>query len=163
MCIFDSLQKGDETHRQWVETLAFLKAIPAGQLTLAINTNFSQSEIYYANGGWEYGDSGVVVPDKVYIEEDEHTFSISHALAQDLVTHDIRLKDLFWHFKGPRLKRDIEDGEDGMGDSERGRRRRDKGGALEKIVMGSSYEGEERGKYERRAEWNGYRDRQPPY
>jgi hypothetical protein len=38
---------------------------------------------------------------------------------------------------------------------------RDKGSVLEKMVMGPLYEGEERGKYKRRKEWNGYRDYQP--
>lgn len=38
---------------------------------------------------------------------------------------------------------------------------RDKGSVLEKMVMRPLYEGEERGKYKRRKEWNGYRDYQP--
>ena len=69
--------------------------MPPGQLTLTIDTKFSQSEIYYANGGWEYGDSGVVVPVSVYNAEAEHTFSISQALVQDLVKHEVKPKDLF--------------------------------------------------------------------
>jgi hypothetical protein len=135
-----------------------------GQLRLTIDTTFSQSEIYFANGGWEYGDTGVVVPDSVYIAEAEHTFSVSEMLAKDLIKHEIKLKDLFWHFTWPRIGKWHGEGEMGLGPIQEGEQwRRDKGRLLERMVMGPLYGGEERGKHGRRVEWNGYRDHQPPY
>jgi hypothetical protein len=95
MLILRSLQKEDETYEQWLATLEILKAIPAGQLGLTIDTCFSQSEVYFHNGGWEYGDTGVVVPDSVYLAEADFTFQISATLARDLVEHGIKLRDLW--------------------------------------------------------------------
>jgi hypothetical protein len=39
----------------------------------------------------------------------------------------------------------------------------DRGRRLEKAVMGKLYEGVQRGKGERRKEWNGWRRDQPPW
>jgi hypothetical protein len=138
--------------------------MPQGQLTLTIDTNFSQSEIYFHNGGWEYGDSGVVVPDSVYTAEAEHTYNVSQTLANDLIQHGVKLKDLFWHFTWPRMREGQGVAEMGLGSTEQGNQRNmDPENVLEKMVMGSLYEAEEKGKFERRKEWNGYRDHQPPY
>lgn len=131
-----------------------LAALPQNQLALTISTNFSQGEIYYANGGWEYGDSGVVVPDSVYVSEAEHTLQVSRMIARDLVERGVRLRDLFWHFEWPMLK-------DGKGKTEE--RGKDTGRELEKMVMGPVYDGEERGKLERRQRWNGWMKHQPPW
>jgi len=49
----------------------------------------------------------------------------------------------------------------GLGNAREGDgKARDKGRVLKKMVMGPLHEGEERGKYERSKEWNGYRDYQ---
>ena len=64
-------------------------------------------------------------------------------LLQDLAGSGVRLKDFFLHFTWP-----VEPSEDGL-DKDRGR-------ILEKRVIGSGYEGAERGKFERRQEWNVY-------
>jgi hypothetical protein len=161
-----SLQQGDSTHSQWLTTLSLLSTIPQGQLTLTIDTQFSQSRIYLHNGGWEYGDTGVVVPSSTYISEAEHTFSISKMIADDFVERGIRFRDLLWHFKWPKIGEWQGEGEAGLGRDEyweETERSRDRGALLEKMVMGPNYEGEERGKFERRAQWNGYRDSQPPW
>lgn len=160
MLILRSLQKEDETYEQWLATLEILKAIPAGQLGLTIDTCFSQSEVYFHNGGWEYGDTGVVVPDSVYLDEADFTFQISATLARDLVEHGIKLRDLFWHFN--RLKLTVFDGEVGK-DVSRELESMDRGQLLEKMVMGQLYEAETRGKGDRRMEWNGYQPYQPPW
>lgn len=55
-----SLVQGDETHDQWLATLDLRAAFPKGQLRLTIDTSFSESEIYLANGGTQWYDSGVV-------------------------------------------------------------------------------------------------------
>jgi hypothetical protein len=104
----------------------------------------------------------VVVPDSVYIAEAEHTFSISQALAQDLAKHEVKPKDLFWNFTWPRIGGWQREGEMGLGNAREGEgKARDKGSVLETMVVGPLNEGEERRKYERKKEWNGYRDYQP--
>ncbi|KAH6694872.1 hypothetical protein BKA61DRAFT_623996 [Leptodontidium sp. MPI-SDFR-AT-0119] len=158
------LLQGDETHDQWLATLEFLTALPHRQLRLTIDAKFSQGDIYIANGGSEYYDSGVLVPPSVYISEAEHSFSVAKMVAEDLVNRDLRFKDLFWHFVWPKVGTWRGEGEMGYGWAEATvEKRRDKGAVLEKMVMGSGYEGEERGKYKRRKAWNGYRECLPPW
>jgi hypothetical protein len=154
-----SLTQGDETYNQWLATLEFLAALPKGQLPLTVDTRFSQSDIYLANGGSEWYNSGVVVPDSVYIAEAEHTFDICKMIISDLLAREVRFKDLFWHFVWPELGERMK----GNGCVELEEKKRDRGALLEQMVMGSEYKGEERGKYERRKEWNGYREEHPPW
>jgi hypothetical protein len=65
---------------------------------------------------------------------------------------------------GPKVGPWQEEGEMGYGWAEAAvEKRRDRRAVLEKMVKGSGYEGEERGKYERRKTWNGYREYLPPW
>ncbi|KAM3081307.1 hypothetical protein ACMFMG_004774 [Clarireedia jacksonii] len=107
-------------------------------------------EIYIANSGAEYCDSGVVIPPSVYISEAEHSFNLAKMVAEDLVKWGVRFKDLFWHFVWPKVE--LWQGEEEMGHSRAAAvvKKRDRGTVLEKMVMGSGYDGEEREKYERR-------------
>ena len=73
-------------------------------------------------------------------------------IANDLLEREVRFRNLFWHFMWPEVGK----GKVASGCGEREESWRDRGAVLEKMVMGSAYEGEERGKYERRQEWNGY-------
>lgn len=103
------------------------------------------------------------VPTSVYLAEAEHSFNVAKLVAEDLVKRGVRFKDLFWHFVWPKVGPWRGEGEMGYGWAELAvEKRRDTGRVLEKIVMGSRYEGEERGKYERRKAWNGYREYTPP-
>jgi hypothetical protein len=148
---------------QWQETLAHLVTLPQGQLSLTIDTKFSGSDIYIHNGGWEYGDNGVVIPDSTYIAEAEHTFSVAEMIARELVQCGVGLRDLFWHLewplsteeKSPQLQTEDRD-EEALWKKQRVRER-----VLEKMVMGEAYEGEERGKFEGRRKRNGYWEYQP--
>jgi hypothetical protein len=134
-----SLRPGNPTHNQWLQTIELLShKIPPGQLRLTIDPSFSQEAIYYCNGG-EYQH---VLP-HVYVKEAENTWGFTQMLVKDLAGSGVRLKDFFLHFTWP-----VEPSEDGL-DKDRGR-------ILEKRVIGSGYEGAERGKFERRQEWNGY-------
>ncbi|KAH7306067.1 hypothetical protein BKA65DRAFT_559914 [Rhexocercosporidium sp. MPI-PUGE-AT-0058] len=153
------LLQGDETHDQWLATLDLLVALPQGQLCLTIDANFSQSSIYLTNGGSEYSDSGEIDQPSVYISEAEHSFNVAKMIAKDLARYGVRFKDLFFHFVWPKVGPWKGEGEFGYGWAEPAvEKKRDKGAVLEKLVMGSNYEGEVRGKYKRRKAWNGYRE-----
>lgn len=138
--------------------------MPRGKLQLTIDAKYSQGEVCHANGGDEYEESDVHVPCSVYIAEAEHSFNVAKLVAEDLVKSGVRFKDLFWHFVWPKVGPSRGEGEMGYGwEVDAVEKMRDRGRVLEQIVMGSGYEGEERGKYERRKAWNGYRDDQPPW
>jgi hypothetical protein len=87
-----------------------------------------------------------VVPDSVYIAEAEHTFSISQALAQDLVKHEVKPKDLFWHSAWPRIGNGKERAKWGWGTREREMGRRGiRGGCSRRWLWGSFMKGKREG------------------
>lgn len=83
-------------------------------------------------------------------------------IADDLVRREVRFRDLFWHLVWPEVGSRQQEEEKGLGGVEHeAEKSRDRGVVLEKMVMGSEYKGLEKGKYERRKEWNGYRKHFP--
>ena len=92
------------------------------------------------------------MPDTVFLAEADFLFELAAGLGRDMGECGLVFKDLFWWFEGVKLQ---PDGEGGWGKVEE-----DRGRKLEKLIMGTVYEGEKRGKGDRRVVWNGWREDQ---
>lgn len=124
---------------QWQECLSIINdEMNPRQLSLTIDLGFNQHSLYHS-----YGGDYQFVPDICYTREAENVWTVGKGLADSLIGR-VRLKNLFFHFMWP-----FEDHKEGIP--------ADRGLVLEKAFMGAHYESTDRGKYERRHRWNGYR------